>query len=223
MRVNGDEGIKIKLNTQIIEGENEAEKIEAEYPIENGVELTWQVNSNYDLVSVLVNGQEQLGIDGRKSNNQGKLQLNSETSFGTEKLIMVEFQTEVKKEDLPLEIIGIKNDAQNDWLEFFNPNREPIKLNRYCLADEIKNKCDWQLPDILLESGQTIRIFSEDNQTSEAWRNYYFNFNLKKDEIITLFDINEEKIVQKITVPRMTSEQVFVYNRRLDYFQLRSL
>ncbi len=42
----------------------------------------------------------------------------------------------------------------SDWIEFYNPTNEPIRLSDYCLSDDAKELSKYPLPDVTVEPGK---------------------------------------------------------------------
>lgn len=136
---------------------------------------------------------------------------------------VVNIQAVAFQNDLPEIVISeISAAGENDWIKISNVGGEPVDLSSYYISDSNKKLMKYQLPDIMLESGKSIKIFGSKNYDSLG--GFKCNFSLKKDEI--LFLSKETKCLESLTIPQMSNIESYgryknsndwVFIRNLDY------
>ncbi|MBR1884244.1 MAG: lamin tail domain-containing protein [Clostridia bacterium] len=101
--------------------------------------------------------------------------------------------------------ISAKND--NDWIKLTNASEEDISISNYCISDDKKNYIKYELPNKILKSGESIIINGNKNYYSIG--DYIGSFNLSIGETIYLYDKTKNKVVDKLKIPKMTSNETY--------------
>jgi hypothetical protein len=114
-----------------------------------------------------------------------------------------------KAKDASLIISEFSADGDSDWYKIKSIS-DDINLNNYYLSDDSSNLTKYRLPNITLNSGETIKINGKKNYY--ALGNYICNFNLNNTE--TLYLTDGTNIIDEVPVPRMNSSET--YGRYLD-------
>ncbi|HPZ23983.1 MAG TPA: hypothetical protein PLC25_04000, partial [Bacilli bacterium] len=114
-----------------------------------------------------------------------------------------------KAKDASLIISEFSADGDSDWYKIKSIS-DDINLNNYYLSDDSSNLTKYRLPNIALNSGETIKINGKKNYY--ALGNYICNFNLNNTE--TLYLTDGTNIIDEVPVPRMNSSET--YGRYLD-------
>ncbi len=160
-----------------------------------GVNLELKVNSNpgYKFEYWLVNGEKI--YDSILSINNLKFDDN------------IEIETICSRNNDTIIISEISAKSDSDWIRITNVNEEPIKLNHYYLTDDIQNLMKFRLPDITLNNKEFITINGKKNYYAVG--DYICNFNLNTTEIVYLYDRENDTIVDKLEIPRMSKHESY--------------
>lgn len=142
----------------------------------------WQVNGKRVYTSVLaVTDEMVLG---------GKVDIRAVASRdGTVQIVISELSAE----------------GSSDWIRISNAGCEPADLRRYYISDDGDNLMKYQLPDIVLEAGESIVVYGSKNY--QAVGDYICNFSLNENEI--LFLSNEKEILFQLPVPKMSAIETY--------------
>lgn len=88
-----------------------------------------------------------------------------------------------------------------DWFELHNPGTEPVSLAGWTVSDKPDKPDKWSLPDITLQSQETLLIWASNKDRSDATAPLHTNFALSADgETLVLHD-NNGSLVHALTVP----------------------
>jgi len=68
---------------------------------------------------------------------------------------------------------------QEDWIEIFNPDAEPVDLDGWYLTDDASNLDAWKLPPVILQPGDFVVIFASGKNRDVAGSELHTNFKLK--------------------------------------------
>ena len=88
-----------------------------------------------------------------------------------------------------------------DWIEIYNAGNTVAPIYQYFLSDDPENPRKWRLPNTILDPGQYLVIWADNDPEQGA---YHTNFKLKKEgEFIGLFDekTNHNAVVDQLTFP----------------------
>lgn len=86
----------------------------------------------------------------------------------------------------------------NDWIELYNPYSNDIYLGTYYLSNDLDNLSRYQLPKIILHSGETIVI---QGKNTFSLGGYYMNMSIRMGENFYLSSQNN--IIDSVFVPEM--------------------
>ncbi len=86
---------------------------------------------------------------------------------------------------LKINEILAQSDTEDDWLELYAAGKSDVNLEQYTLADGKSGRIPAELPDIVLSSGDFIRILAVDTPYTGA--EYYVPFKLGKKDELKLF------------------------------------
>lgn len=108
--------------------------------------------------------------------------------------------------DMPEIIVSeISAKGSADWIRITNVGGSGGNLKDYYISDDEKELMKYQLPDVFLETGNSIIIYGSKNHDSVG--NYICNFSLNENE--TLFLSKESKCIFSIHIPIMSEFEVF--------------
>ena len=202
VEVIGDEGARAKLSS-LDTSINNKNKLVGEYFVENSVAFSLSMQPEYELVNLMVNGQAAESQD---------FEVNYEMAKKNNGVVEISIDTRLRDENLPLRLNALVDKNRNDWLEFYNPNAVAINLEDYCLTDNPKKLCKWQLPKESLAGKSYWVFYSKDNKSAEAWRQYFFPFSLSSGEELILSKRGSGEVIDRITVPLMSGNQIYSYD-----------
>lgn len=119
---------------------------------------------------------------------------------------IVSIQAIAKLNDSPEVIISeISAKGSSDWIRISNVGNGIADLKGYYISDKESNMKKYQLPDISLASGESIKIYGSKNH--ETIGDYICNFSLNEDE--TLYLSNEEGCIYDIPIPKMSDIETY--------------
>jgi hypothetical protein len=106
---------------------------------------------------------------------------------------------------------GLKDDDGDrlDWIEIFNPGREPVDLSNFGLTQDRQLATVWPLPGVLLGAGEYQVIFASGKDRREAGGELHADFKLSKDgEFLALMSIEPRQVVHSYgtTYPSQQSD-----------------
>lgn len=102
-------------------------------------------------------------------------------------------------------ISELSAEGPSDWIRISNAGSEPADLRRYYISDDGDNLMKYQLPDIVLEPGESIVVYGSKNY--QAMGDYICNFSLNEKEILCLS--NEKEILFQLPVPKMSAIETY--------------
>lgn len=106
-----------------------------------------------------------------------------------------------------LQINEIAAKGDTDYIEIKNLSDHAINTKGYYLSDN-EYLYRYALPGIRLQPGETVRFVGEDNSSIDSLGEFQLNFNIKEGEVLTL--TYGEGTVDRVTVPKLTAESVYV-------------
>lgn len=109
------------------------------------------------------------------------------------------------KQKLIISEVNAKDDS--DWIKLTNISNEKVSLNNYYMSDNNKKLLKYQLPDIVLNPGETIIINGNKNYYSLG--DYICNFNLSSGEILYLYDYSQKEVVDRLAILRMSNMETY--------------
>ena len=87
-----------------------------------------------------------------------------------------------------------------DWIELYNSGNQPERLSEYYLTETYDIPFDWQLPNVILNSGEFYLILASGRGLENNRKHTNFKIS-KKGEAIYLFK-NDKSLIDGILVPR---------------------
>ena len=94
----------------------------------------------------------------------------------------------------------------NDWIEIYNPGRDPVSLAGWGLSDSVTVPVKWAFPDLTLEPGEYLVLFCSKLDKRDPSAVMHTNFGLSASgESVVLTD-NVGNIVDYITFENMASD-----------------
>lgn len=119
---------------------------------------------------------------------------------------VVHIQAIAEKKDNPEIIISeLSAKGHADWIRVTNVGNGSASLKEYYISDHEENLMKYQLPDIMLGSGESVVIYGSRNPDSLG--EYGCNFNLNKDE--KLFMSNGNEIIFCLSIPKMSDIETY--------------
>ncbi len=109
------------------------------------------------------------------------------------------------KNDPEIIISELSAKGRADWIRVKNVGNGSIGLKEYYISDDEENLMKYQLPDISLESGESVIIYGSRNQ--ESLGDYICNFSLNKDE--KLFLSNRNQKIFCLSIPKMSDIETY--------------
>ncbi len=91
--------------------------------------------------------------------------------------------------------------GSSDWIRISNVGGNSENLNKYYISDDEKNLMKYQLPDFVLEPGESIIIYGSKNH--DFIGEYICNFSLNEEE--SLFFSDSRNCLYKHSIPKMSS------------------
>lgn len=91
-------------------------------------------------------------------------------------------------------------DRTPDWIELYNSGAEEIDLEDYFLSDDENDYYLWQLPDMALESGAFIVLFSEGDVEQSP---LHFNFGISNDGEVLFLAHGVDGLMQSLDLPKL--------------------
>lgn len=73
------------------------------------------------------------------------------------------------------------NGRASDWIEIYNPSREPVDLAGWYLTDVPTNRTKWTFPAVTLEASGYLVVFASGNNALDLAGNLHTNFQLDAD------------------------------------------
>ncbi len=95
----------------------------------------------------------------------------------------------------------------DDWIEIYNAGNVVAPIHQYFLSDDPTDPMKWQLPNTILNPGQYIVIWADNDPEQGA---YHTNFKLKQEgEFLGLYDAksNHNAIVDQINFPPQETDK----------------
>lgn len=119
---------------------------------------------------------------------------------------VVDIQAVAVMDDSPEIIISeVSAKGHTDWIRIYNAGKESANLKNYFLSDNEKNLKKCQLPDVKLDSGESIVVYGSKNHN--AIGDYICNFSLNENE--TLFLSDENSRLYSLAIPKMSSIETY--------------
>ncbi len=106
-----------------------------------------------------------------------------------------------------LQIVAVATRGQQDYVELVNCSVSPVSTSGYYLTDS-EEPWKYQLPALVLEPGESLRLVGENNNSIESLGQYGLNFNLKTGENLRLFYKNQ--LIDSVELPQMSEDGVYI-------------
>lgn len=120
--------------------------------------------------------------------------------------VEVRLVTEEAEEPL-LQISAVAARGQQDYVELINLSMEPLSTSGYYLSDS-DDPWKYQLPVLLLQSGETLRLVGQSNNSVESLGQYGMNFNIKTGETLQLHYMDQ--LADNVELPQLSEDGVYV-------------
>jgi len=187
--IKNDSGLIVKWNNTTL---YQNEQYSNEYYYDTYIEIKAENYPGYEFDYFIINGkkyyEKEILIDDSLVKN-GKLNIEVVSKKNNEELIISE--------------ISAKSDS--DWIKITNISSKKVNLSNYYISDNIANLMKYNLPNIDLGPNESIIINGKDNYYSIG--DYICNFNLSEYE--TLYLTNNDDVIDKLYVPRMSSNESY--------------
>jgi len=115
--------------------------------------------------------------------------------------------TFTKNADVPIKDLVInevlpnpKDEKSYDWVEIFNTSTEDINLKGYFLSDDLTFLAKWQIPDVVVKSGQYLIIYCSTLDTTAPAGEIHTNFSFGDNETVSLTKPDGSTIVDSVNV-----------------------
>lgn len=192
-----DKGIKAYWNNMEIFEDN---KYSNKYYDKLEFSIKYDSYKGYDFDYWLVNG---------KKIYDKELKINSDL-IKNNKIDIQLVSKKNKNDKLIIEEISAGGSA--DWMKLFNISDKTIDLSNYYLSDNKKKLDKCSLSNITLKPFSSVVINGKNNYF--AIGDYICNFNLSGGEVLYLYNIKSDEIIDYVYVPRMS--KIESYGRYLN-------
>lgn len=165
------------------------ETYENSYYIDNSFEVEKDINPGYDFLYWIVNGkrysvEDKLIVDKSLLNN-GEIRIG----------------LAVKRRDTEQLVIDeVSARGDNDWIKITNVGTRSCRLADYYISDRKKKQLKCELPDVLLNAGESVIINGSKNY--EDISEYICNFSLGTGEMLYLSRYDGQ-VIDKLWIPKM--------------------
>lgn len=171
-----------------------------------GLTLSANVEDGHSFCYWLINGERftdetlTLDEDDLESliNNNDKLQ--------------VQLVVEDKTDATPI-VYMLQTQGKDDKIILYNPSGHTITTDGYYLSDDADHLKEYEIPSLSLSSDDSVTLYGEKNEETNAVGQYRMTFNLSAGETLYLSD-QDGNILEQITIPDM-SEDTSWYVRNL--------
>lgn len=96
-----------------------------------------------------------------------------------------------------------------DYTELYNGSGQAINLKDYGLSDNVKKPRKWQLPDLTIQAGESLVIYSDTTQTSKTGSYTFTNYNLSVAGETVILSDPSGKLIDKLVVPKLYSDMSY--------------
>lgn len=118
--------------------------------------------------------------------------------------ICIEAVAETQGTDILL-ISKVFSKGEYDWIEITNAGQSDMNIHDYYISDDDKLLLKYQLPDIILNAGESVVIYGSKNYNSIG--DYICNFSLNSYE--TLYLSKNSELCDKVAIPKMSSSETY--------------
>ncbi|MBQ4537662.1 MAG: CotH kinase family protein [Lachnospiraceae bacterium] len=115
-----------------------------------------------------------------------------------------------------LQISALKSNGNNDFIELTNFSNQSITTNGYFLSDN-DDMYKYKLPNMTILPGESKRFYGKNCALEESLGELELNFNLKKDEQITLS--HNEAVLETVRIPDLSENGVYRYDVKTQEFK----
>lgn len=110
-------------------------------------------------------------------------------------------------EEPRLQIKEVATRGQQDYVELVNYSATSVSTSGYYLTDS-EEPWKYQLPALVLEPGESLRLVGKNNNSIESLGQYVLNFNLKTGEKLQLFYNNQ--LTDSVELPQLSEDGVYI-------------
>lgn len=119
----------------------------------------------------------------------------------------IEVQLVTTEKECPqLQIAAAATRGQQDYVELVNYSGQSVSTTGYYLTDS-EDLWQYQLPVLVLQPGETLRLVGENNNSPDSLGQYGMNFNLKTGETLQL--VLEKESIDSVTLPQLSKDGVY--------------
>ncbi|MBE5865328.1 MAG: hypothetical protein E7292_03825 [Lachnospiraceae bacterium] len=109
-------------------------------------------------------------------------------------------------EEPRLQIVAVATRGQDDYVELMNCSAKPVGTSGYYLTDS-DEPWKYQLPALVLEPGEVLRLVGKSNSSAESLGQYGLNFNLRTGELLQLNFKNQ--LTDSVEIPQLSEDGVY--------------
>ncbi len=139
----------------------------------------------------------------------GSIRKDPELRLSKEDLVNQEIRVELvtrKAEDVLLSVSAVRAKGHSDFIEVKNYSDRPVNTRGYFLSDS-EDAYQYALPEMIMQPGETLRLYGRDCMDGEGLGQFGMNFNLKRDEIVTL--TYGRQTVETLRIPRLLEDGLY--------------
>lgn len=122
-----------------------------------------------------------------------------------EQAVYVELVVEEAEEPL-LQINAVRAKGTGDFIELINLSHRPVSTLGYFLSDN-EDCYRYALPPMTIQPGETKRFYGKDCMDSEGLGEIGLNFNLKRNETITL--TYGAQTIESLLIPNLSEGRIY--------------
>lgn len=105
-----------------------------------------------------------------------------------------------------LQISAVRAKGHNDFIELLNDSDMPVSTKGYFLSDD-ENVYKYAIPAMTIQPGESRRFYGKDCMDAEGLGQIGMNFNLKRDEIVTL--TYGTQTIETLRIPKLLEEGIY--------------
>ncbi|MBN2129639.1 MAG: lamin tail domain-containing protein, partial [Sedimentisphaerales bacterium] len=68
----------------------------------------------------------------------------------------------------------------SDWIEIYNPEREPVSIGGWYLSGDVQDLTPWRLPDVVIGGQSFLLVFASGKDRAVAGGELHTNFKLDR-------------------------------------------
>jgi len=185
------------MNTRPVKS---GQSVTGNYYTATTINITAKPFPGYIVESWTVDGDSQPGTDIAGAGNWNKITVNAGAD------VSVTYKRDSAADDAGILITAVKGSGSEvpGWIEITNYSGGIVSLGGMYLSDNNDDYSKWEIPEININSGDTVRIATSNNDSGEIAQT---NFNLVFGERLRLSD-SQGNVLQTVEIGLMNENQV---------------